>query len=117
MIQSDALSRRSDHFKTEGELNADVTLLPDKIFIQEMEYLLAELEEAEDHDRKIIDLDKLHKQIQDETGDIQDAMTLLQKELPLSKPKMTEFSIKEKLIHFRNKILVPKSKEIMRNIL
>lgn len=33
MIQSDALSRRADQFKTEGELNNEVTLLPKEVFI------------------------------------------------------------------------------------
>lgn len=82
-----------------------------------MEILDARIEEQDDDDRNIIDVDELHSQIRQETGDIQEAMTFLQKELPLTKPKMTDFTIKDNLVHFRNKIYVPKNKEIMRNIL
>lgn len=117
MIQSDALSRRPDHFKTEGELNSEVTLLPEQVFLKEMELLATQADEADQEDQNIMDIDELHKQIREETGDIQDAMTLLQKDLPLTKPKMIEFTIKDHLVHFRNKIFVPKNKDIMHNLL
>ena len=97
MVQSDALSRRADLCPENETDNADVTLLPDKLFVKAI-------------DIEMHDLITTHLMKDDIVKDAIEA--LKSKGLPPIKSVLTDWKIEDGLLFFKNRCYVPDTPDL-----
>ena len=102
MVQSDALSRRSDFYLDKDNDNEDITLLPDNLFVN------------------LIDLDLQRSIAASDSYDwtAADAIKLLQDDGPTeAQADLSDWTVDDKpILFYRNKCYVPKDIAIRREI-
>ena len=114
MIQSDTLSRQSDHIPNEDTDNEDVIILPESLFVKTMDTELMSILNIQTIDTE------LQEQISNATTHnnlfAKALQALKEKGTPPIKSDLSDWKFKEELLFYKDKCYVPPNNELRKNI-